>query len=41
MAVCIGLRTTSAVMQVVGGGRGQLAVDTNGLAGWPVCDAER
>jgi len=30
----------SAVRQVVGGGRSQLAGDTAGLAGWPVCDAE-
>jgi len=28
-------------MQVVGGGRGWLASDTDGLVGWLVCDAER
>jgi len=35
------IKTASAVMQVVGGGRGWLAGDTDGLVGWPVCDAER
>jgi len=32
-------KTTRAVMQVVGGGRGGLAGDTDRLAGCPVCNA--
>ena len=27
--------------KIVGGGRGRLAADTDGLASWPVSDAER